>query len=141
MGNRPPGSIADRRTPGSFRGPSGFVFERDGALYRQVNLAYGADYDRLVASGLDRALIAEGRLIPHQEVDEEASEPRDAYKVLRADRVPFVSYPYEWCFGQLKAAALLTLDVQRAAMGSGMSLKDASAFNVQFLGGRPIFID
>ena len=141
MGSRPPRSADDRPTPGSFRDPSGFVFERNGALYRQVNLAYRPDYDRKVASGLDRSLFEEGLLIPHLEVDEEPSDPRRAYKILRPERIPFISYPYEWCFGQLKAAALLTLGLQRRALAHGMSLKDASAFNVQFLGGRPIFID
>jgi ribosomal protein L11 methylase PrmA len=138
---RPPKSSEDQRTAGSFRDPSGFVFERDGTLYRQVNLAYRADYDRFVASGLDRALIDEGLLIPHSEVDERPSDPERAYKVLRPDRLPFISYPYEWCFSQLKAAALLTLTLQKKALAHGMALKDASAFNVQFLGCRPIFID
>ncbi len=132
MGDRPPNSAEDRRSPGSFRDPSGFVFERDGALFRQVNQAYRADYDRWVASGLHRSLIDEGLLIPHEVVDEEPSDPRRAYKVLRPERVPFISYPYEWCFGQLKAAALLTLAIQRRAVARGMSLKDASAFNIQF---------
>ena len=61
--------------------------------------------------------------------------------MIRPDRVPFFSYPYEWCFGQLQAAALLTLDIQRKALARSMSLKDASAFNVQFVDGRPVFID
>ena len=141
MASRPPRAADDRSSPGSFRDPSGFVFERGGSLYRQVNQAYRGDYDRWVASGLDRSLVDEGLLIPHEEVDEEPSDPRRAYKVLRPERVPFISYPYEWCFGQLKAAALLTLGLQRRSLARGMSLKDASAFNVQFLGGRPIFID
>ncbi len=143
MAIRPPRSDngADRRTPGSFRDPSGFVFERDGTLYRQVNRAYQADYDRLVASGLARTLIDDRLVIPYSEVDEPPSEPESAYKILRPERVPFISYPYEWCFGQLKAAALLTLTLQKQALTYGMSLKDASAFNVQFIGSRPIFID
>jgi ribosomal protein L11 methylase PrmA len=141
MASRPPSPREDRREPGSFRDPSGFLFERDGTLFRQVNLAYKADYDRLLESGLDRSLIEDGCVIPHVEVDEEPSDPRSAYKVLQPERVPFISYPYEWCFGQFKAAALLTLGLQRRALERGMSLKDASAFNVQFLGGRPIFID
>ncbi len=141
MPARPSRSTEDVRAPGSFRDPSGFVFERGGAIYRQVNRAYRADYDRKVASGLDRALIDDGWLIPHREVDESPSDPASAYKVLRVDRIPFISYPYEWCFGQLKAAALLTLGLQRRSLAHGMSLKDASAFNVQFVGGRPIFID
>ena len=141
MGSRSLRTAADRPSPGSFRDPSGFIFERAGALYRQVNQAYRHDYDRSVASGLERSLFDEGLLIPHEEVDEEPCDPQRAYKVLRPERVPFISYPYEWCFGQLKAAALLTLALQRRSLAHGMSLKDASAFNVQFVGGRPIFID
>jgi hypothetical protein len=141
MPGRAPRPSNGQPTAGSFRDPSGFVFERDGTLYRQVNLSYREEYDRSVESGLERSLIDGGWLIPHLEVDEEPCDARRAYKVLRPDRVPFISYPYEWCFGQLKAAALLTLGLHRRSMAHGMSLKDASAFNVQFLGGRPIFID
>ena len=135
MASRPPRSLDDRREPGSFRDPSGFIFERGGVLFRQVNRAYKADYDRLVSSGLDRSLIDDGWVIPYREVDEEPSDPDRAYKVIQPERVPFISYPYEWCFGQLKSAAMLTLALQRRALAHGMSLKDASAFNVQFLGG------
>ena len=140
-GSPPPTAAEDRRTPGSFRDPSGFVFERAGVLYRQVNRSYRADYDRLVASGLDRSLIDDGLMIGHVEVDDVPSDSRSAYKVIRPDRVPFISYPYEWCFGELKAAALLTLEIQRRALARSLSLKDASAFNVQFVDGRAVFID
>jgi hypothetical protein len=142
MGSRPPRSAEEgSKTPGSFRDPSGFLFEREGVLYRQVNRAYRDDYDRLVDSGLGRSLIDDGLLIPHVESEEEPYDPRIAFKVLRPERLPFVSYPYEWCFGQLKAAALLTLEIQQRAMERSMSLKDASAFNVQFVDARAILID
>jgi ribosomal protein L11 methylase PrmA len=55
--------------------------------------------------------------------------------------VSFISYPHEWCFGQLKEAALLTLRLQKAAMAHGMSLKDATAYNVAFSNGRAVWID
>jgi hypothetical protein len=55
--------------------------------------------------------------------------------------VEFVSYPYEWAFGQLKDAALLTLELQERALARGFTLRDASAYNVQFVRGRPLFID
>ncbi len=141
MGSRPSRSAEEHRTPGSFRDPSGFMFEREGVLYRQVNLVYQAEYERIIASGLARSLADDGMLIPIVEVDEEPFDPRLAYKILRPDRVPFISYPYEWSFGQLKDAALLTLEIQRRALTHSMSLKDASAFNVQFVDGRPVFID
>jgi ribosomal protein L11 methylase PrmA len=127
--------------PASFRDPSGFLFERDGILYRQVNLSYREDYARLMGSGLYQDLVSDGMLVSHLEAEVTPSDPDLAYKVLRPERVPFVSYPYEWCFSQLKQAALLTLRIQSRAMQHGMSLKDASAFNVQFIGGRPLLID
>ncbi|MCL6566029.1 MAG: SAM-dependent methyltransferase [Acidobacteriia bacterium] len=126
---------------GSFRDPSGFLFERSGILYRQINRSYQADYERLIDSGLYHRLVELGWLVPHEEVAVEPAEPELAWKVIRPERVPFVSYPYEWCFGQLRDAALLTLQIHRLALEHGMGLKDASAYNVQFRGGRPVWID
>ncbi len=131
----------DRVLPSSFRDPSGFLFWRDGVLYRQVNHSYREDYDLLVSSGLYDRLVHEGLLIPHEEVDLREPAAPGMYRTLRPERVPFISYPYEWSFGQLKDAALSTLHIQRMALDHGMSLKDASAYNIQFLRGRPVLID
>ncbi len=125
----------------SFRDPSGFLFSRAGNLYRQVNQAYRADYDRLMASGLYQELVKSGQMVPHQEVDVPAEAPELAYKLIQPERLPFISYPYEWSFSQLKDAALATLAIQKAALEKGMSLKDASAYNIQFHHGRPTLID
>jgi hypothetical protein len=127
--------------PASFRDPAGFIFTRDGVLHRQVQPAGRESYDRLMSSGLYDALTTAGDLVPHQEVDIAAAAAPGAYKVLRPQAVPFVSYPYEWSFGQLKDAALLTLRLQKTAMAHGLSLRDATAFNVLFAGGRPVWID
>src|SRR3954449_13533967 len=135
--------VRGSRSVASFRDPSGFVFQQDGILYRQVNRSYREDYDLLIGSGLYRRLADDGWLIAHEEeeVGGAAAEPADVYKILRPVRIPFISYPYEWCFGQLKDAALLTLAIQRRAVEHGMTLKDCNAYNVQFRDGRGIFID
>jgi len=129
------------RSPASFRDPSGFLFVRDGTLFRQVNQVYRSDYDRLTSSGLYAELVGAGRLVPHAEVDVAPAEPATAWLVVRPEPIRFVSYPYEWCFSQLKDAALATLDIQRRAIERGLSLKDASAYNIQFHQGRPTLID
>jgi hypothetical protein len=126
---------------GSFRDPSGFVFECDGVLYRQVNAVYRNSYDHLMASGLYQALTASGLLIPHSEAALASHVDARAYKTLRPERIRFISYPYEWCFSQLKDAALATLAIQQKALAFGMSLKDSSAFNIQFRGCQPVLID
>lgn len=125
----------------SFRDPSGFLFVEDGSLYRQVNQVYRESYDHLMDSGLCDTLVSKGLLIPHEEASSDLARTDDAYKVLKPQPVPFISYPYEWCFSQLKDAALLTLQVQKTAIDFGATLKDASAYNVQFLGPKPVLID
>lgn len=132
--------MADSRAPSSFRDPSGFLFTHEGILYRQVNPVYSSHYEHAQRSGLYTDLAQRGVLIPHQEVDLKKTAPA-AYKILKPKQVPFISYPYEWCFSQLKDAALLTLHIFKTAMEKGMVLKDASAYNVQFQGGKPVFID
>jgi len=132
---------AVRRDGASFRDPSGFVFEHQGEVLRQVNPVYANDYDRLLASGLYERLVGERLLLPHTEVEPRPETGVPAHRVLRPEQLAFVGYPYEWCFGQLRDAALLTLRVQAEAMQRGMSLKDASAYNAQLHGGRVVFID
>ncbi len=129
------------KIPGSFRDPSGFVFKRKGVVYRQVNLEYKRDYDKLFGFGLYKNLVGSDLLIPHQEKSISLRFSDKAYKVLKPEQIPFISYPYEWCFSQLKDAALTTLEIQKKALDFGMSLKDSSNYNIQFLEGKPVLID
>lgn len=133
--------MRDGVVAGSFRDPSGFVFERSGQIYRQVNRRYQDSYDLLLSCGLYEALVSRGLIVHHEEVDLAPPDPAIAYRVLRPERIPFISYPYEWSFSQLRDAALLTLEVQEIALAHGMSLHDASAYNVQFRGAKPVLID
>jgi len=96
-----------------------------------VNPVYKEHYDFFMDSGLYESLIDDGLLVSHEEVGTEFEENSHAYKVLRPELVPFISYPYEWSFSQLKDAALATLEVQKKALTLGMTLKDASAYNIQ----------
>jgi hypothetical protein len=125
----------------SFRDPSGFLFTRDGVLFRQVNRSYADEYTRLMESGLYEKLVKAGLLIPHVEADQPPAQAESAFKVIQPERVPFISYPYEWSFSQLKDAALATLSIQKRALKAGMSLKDASAYNIQFVRGKATLID
>ncbi len=125
----------------SFRDRAGFVFTHDGALYRQINPVARADYERLVDSGLYDRLVKSGDLVSHEESDAGLSPDGLAFRVIRPELVSFVSYPYEWCFSQLKDAALLTLRLQALAVEHGMGLKDATPYNVAFWQGRAVWID
>ena len=129
------------REASSFRDPSGFVFYLGNTIYRQVNTSYKNDYLYFKNSGLCKKLVDEKLLIPFREVSSFKSADSDAFAVCKVKNIPFISYPYEWCFEQLKDAALCTLQIQRMCLEHNMSLKDASAYNIQFLKGKPIMID
>ena len=124
--------------PASFRDPSGQVYEADGAVLRSVNASYLEDWQAALNSGLLTESVAKGWLPAFHETSPPVP---DASIGLEVDRIPFISYPYEWCFSQLKDAAKLTLDLHLAALEKDLILKDASAYNVQFVGCSPRFID
>jgi ribosomal protein L11 methylase PrmA len=128
---------------GSFRDPSGRVYEAGAEIYRTVSRGAAEEYAYVRESGLLEELMAEGKVVTSEEADHRVL--RDAgiepAMVLRHQRIPFISYPYEWPFSLLKSAALLHLDIHIEALKRGVTLSDASAYNVQFRGVEPVFID
>jgi len=125
--------------PSSFRDPSGVIYYQDNTVFRQVNPSFQPHLDTLFTSGLFDTLTQEGMLLPHTRLKK--PQLPGAYATFRTEKLPFISYPYEWTFSQLKDAALLTLTLQKTALEHGMTLKDASAYNVQFLNDKAVFID
>ena len=124
----------------SFRDRSGFLFYYENEIYRIINFSYKKQYEKFMNSELYQKLEEKNLIISHSEI-ENLDIDCDYYKIIKPEKIPFISYPYEWSFSQLKDAALLTLRIQKAAMKYGMTLKDGSAFNIQFHNGHPIFID
>ncbi len=129
--------------PASFRDPNGFLFVQNGVLYRQINTGYRSNFDHLIESNLYTDLVQRGWLIAHDEVEIASSEDVQVYKIIKPFHLDFISYPHEWSFSQLKDAAQLTLKIQKRALKYSMSLKDSSAYNIQFSleTGKPVLID
>ena len=127
-----------QRVAASFRDPSGFVFTQAGIVYRSIAPSYFVYYDHLMGSGLYDILVQKKLLVSHQE---ELNVWTEQERRIIPTTIPFITYPFEWSFSQLKDAALLTLQIQKEALEYGMTLKDASAYNVQFFEGRALFID
>jgi hypothetical protein len=130
--------------PGSFRDPSGQVYDIDGEIFRTVTARFASEFEYIESTGVLRKLIADNRLLPFERLDTGAQQSlfdASVKYVLRVPRLRFISYPYEWPFSALKAAALLHLEIQLTALDFGVTLADASAYNVQFQGARPVFID
>lgn len=133
--------MRNERHPASFRDPSGFIYTRDNVIYRQINQSYRRQYDHFIASGLYEKLLAKGIILPHEEVEVPAADESKAYRIIQPERLAFVSYPYEWSFSMLKDAALTTLRLETLALKHDMTLKDASAYNIQFHRGQPTLVD
>ncbi len=127
--------------PSSFRDPSGFIYKKNNRLLRQINKSYTTEYSKLIESGLYDKLIKKNLIIPHQEISIDNAYNDQAYKIIEPELINFIAYPYEFCFSQLKDAALVTIKIQKIALEYGMTLKDASAYNIQFHQGRPLLID
>jgi hypothetical protein len=126
--------------PGSFRDPGGRVFISEGEVYRTLDEHALANWEALSATKFFPAAVAAGRIIA-TETAENMDPIGDWVGILHHERVPVITYPYEWTFSMLREAALLQLDLLAAALAEGMILKDSTPFNVQWRGNRPVFID
>lgn len=128
---------------GSFRDPSGQVYLLGDKVYRTVMPRASGDFDTVRSSEAWAALQEEGKVLPEERVDSSilGEAARDAVYVLEHPKLPYISYPYEWSFPLLKAAALLHLDVHMQALEGGITLSDASAYNIQFIGPKAVFMD
>src|SRR5215472_15438233 len=133
------------RDRGSFRDPDGYIVQRAERIFRVILPAAAERWRQFVASGLAEELQSADLLIPTRELDPKSLEadfpaPSGAL-VVEHERIPFVSYPYEWTFEMLRDAALLQLRIMDRALRHKWILKDATAYNVQFRGAAPVFID
>jgi SAM-dependent methyltransferase len=127
--------------PGSFRDPESRVFYAGEEVYRALSPDGLSDFEAL----RDTGLLDDDRVV-RTELARDAEALRgllvhEPAAVLRHERIPFVSYPYEWTFSMLKDAALLQLDLLLAALDHDLVLKDSTPYNVQFKGARPVFVD
>jgi len=124
--------------PGSFRDPASRVVYDGSRVLRLLDKRGLEAWQALKATPFFGKAVADGRLIQTEETSE---FPGDATGALEHPRLPLITYPYEWTFSMLKDAALLQLDLLADALADGITIKDATPFNIQFVSGRPIFID
>lgn len=134
--------------PGSFRDREGRVFTHQGRVFRALSSTAATAWTQLSQTSFFPRLVAEGKVVATRSTELSATELAELTGgeenwaiALEHDVIPFLSYPYEWTFGMLRDAALLQLELLRAALGEGMILKDASSYNVQWRGAQPVFID
>lgn len=130
---------------GSFRDRQGRVFYSEGRVFRGLSATAAEAWKRVAASAFFPHYVHEGKVVGTREAALPETLLRELAPhwvlALEHDRIPFISYPYEWSFSMLRDAALLQLDLTLAALAEDMILKDASAYNFQWRGSQPVFID
>ena len=131
--------------PGSFRDRTARVFYHNGKIFRGLNDTALKEWYALSATRFYRRFSDSGGIVPTQQRELSsiafAASDQQCAGVLEHEKLPFVSYPYEWSFELLRDAALLQLDLVIAALDEGIGLKDASAYNLQWKGASPVFVD
>jgi len=131
---------------GSFRDRTNRIIKNDTCIYRVLNSTADEEYESLKNSTFYNNLINSQRIVKSTQVDIENFEIPDHddsnwVSILEHERIPLISYPYEWSFSMLKDAALLHLELMEIALDDNMVLKDSSPYNIQWKGKQPIFID
>lgn len=130
---------------GSFRDPDSRVYLEDGSIFRALSARGLADYEAFAASELYTRTQADGSVVKTSRAGRDGpailSHGDATAAVLEHERIPFVTYPYEWSFGMLKAAADLQMELLDRAITENLSLKDATPYNVQWRGTKPVFVD
>jgi SAM-dependent methyltransferase len=137
----PSAGAAPTAAPGSFRDPRARVYDDGSTIRRGLSERGLADLRAVEASGLLAELVREGRVVGTHRVDDPELAALGWAGALVHDRIPIVTYPYEWTFSMLRDAALLQLAIVRRGLARGISCKDGTPYNVQFVGPRPVFID
>jgi ribosomal protein L11 methylase PrmA len=132
--------------PGSFRDPASGILLGDNKVYRFFTTGHVADFEALVETGLLESLVKSEAVIGSKPVG--IDEAPDVYRaapeiglVVEHPRIPFISYVYEWPFEMLRAAAIRSLEILQLALDKDLILKDATPYNVQFIGTNPLLID
>lgn len=132
--------------PGSYRDPAGQVHHYQGRILRTVTRQAAAGYEAVRDNPTYKDMCESGAIVASNELNDDArGQLPDNFTpyayILEHQKIPYISYPYEWGFSQLKAAAVHHLKLQIEAFASGLVFSDASAYNIQFIGTKPIFID
>lgn len=127
---------------GSFRDPDGSVFYFDNRVYRTVSKSRTENIKKLLNAPFFQELVSDGRLVKTQLVDKPSALPlSEVDHILEHEKIPFITYPYEWSFHMRKDAALLTLEILKKALENGFVLKDGTAWNVTHHKGKMCFFD
>lgn len=121
--------------PSSYKDADGFVFYSGNKVYRKIKSRFVEQYLQLKKNGIYSGLSEQSYLFPFTEINKEGE------LFLESEKIEFISYPYEWGFEQMKAAALFHLDFIEACLSKNCFPKDASPYNIQFVNGKPVFID
>ena len=130
---------------GSFRDRRARVYFVGDEIIRLLDATAYENWQRFSRTRLFHKLSKDGSIVQTEEVAldklPETIVSQGWAAAIRHERIPFISYPYEWSFSQMRDAAMFHLDLLEMSLAEDFILKDSSAFNIQWRGNQPVFID
>ncbi len=132
-----------KKNSGSFRDPAGEVYHYNDRIIRIIKQKGKSRYEYIKKNNLIKESVEKNFLIESKEIEnkfDNFSSGENCY-FIEHEKIDYISYPYEWSFFQLKAAALHHLNYQIFLLEKNAVLIDATAYNIQFKNNKPIFID
>ena len=127
---------------GSFRDPAGRIYYKNNRIFRKLTAIGIARFLPLKENSIISRSVEKGFLIKTKEIENIDHEKNNKEGlILEHEKIPYISYPYEWSFSQLRDAAIFHLDFHLFLLENDATLIDASAYNVQFIGSKLKFID
>ena len=129
--------------PGSFRDPAGKIFYHNNKVFRILNYEGEKRLKFLEESKILEESIKKDFLIKSSRINEQDLNFKEAENktIIEHKKLDYISYPFEWSFDQLKDAAIHHLDFHIFLLKNNANMIDGSAYNVQFVGFKPTFID
>ncbi len=135
------------KNQGSFKDPLGSVYEFGGKILRGIKSSKASEIKEFLESNFFKS--QNGEIVKTTIIEKNSlvklglsDELINNYEIwLEHEKIEFITYPYEWSFEYIKKAAIFHLDLQIRSLKAGYQIKDSSAFNIQFINGKPIFID
>ena len=142
-----------RPDAGSYRDRAGRVLAGPrGEIYRGLSAAALEQWRMVAKAPFAQRAMSAGKLVetrelaPH-EAEQAGLDSQTAFGgmswagYVQHERIPFVSYPYEWTWGMLRDAACAQLELLQQAFAEEFTLKDGTLYNIQWRGTEPVFID
>lgn len=120
---------------------AGEVFSFDNnKIFRGIYKGYGSTYKKVLTICEDNDLFRQG-IIKTKEIKDNRYDFLGYDLILEHEKIPFITYPFEWSATMLKEAAIFHTSLFKILNNKGLTIKDWHPYNILFKNTKPVFVD